>query len=95
LSFFSYAPFIPAINVFQIDYSNLLGGANTIATIIDALVDTILMRPLLSEDRTILIDWLVTESGTGENDILPPGVPEQVAPVVAAVLISSAYFQLR
>ena len=95
LSFLSYAPFIPSINVFQIDYANLLGGANTITTIIDALVDSILMRPLLSTDRTILIDWLVTEAGVGENDILPPGVPEQVAPGVAAVLISSAYFHLR
>ena len=26
---------------------------------------------------------------------LPPGIPEQVAPLVAAVLVSSAYFQLR
>ena len=95
LSFLSYAPFIPAINVIQIDYTNLLAGTNTIGTIIDALVDNILMRPLLSEDRAIMIDWLVTQSGTGENDTLPPGVPEQVAPVVAAVLISSAYFQLR
>jgi hypothetical protein len=42
-----------------------------------------------------MIDWLVAESGAGENDTLPPGVAAQVAPGVAAVLISSAYFQLR
>ncbi len=95
LSFFSYAPFITAFDVFQIDYSNLLGGANTIATIIDALVNNILMRPLSSEDRATMIDWLVTETGVGENESLPSGVSEQVAPGVAAVLISSAYFQLR
>jgi hypothetical protein len=95
LSFLSYAPFIPSINVIQIDYINLLGGANTIATIVDALVDNILMRPLLSEDRAIMIDWLVTEFGVAEDVTLPPGAPEQLAPIVAAVLISSAYFQLR
>jgi hypothetical protein len=53
------------------------------------------MRPLLSEDRAILVNWLVTETGFGENDVLPPGVPGEAAPGVAAVLISSAYFQLR
>ncbi|WP_455223385.1 DUF1800 domain-containing protein [Kaarinaea lacus] len=95
LSFLSYAPNIPAIDVIDIDYTSLLNGANTIPTIIDALVDNILMRPLLSEDRTILIDWLVTQSGVGQNDILPAGVPEQAAPAIAAMLISSAYFQLR
>jgi uncharacterized protein (DUF1800 family) len=95
LSFLSYAPFVQAINVFQIDYTDLLSGADTIAAIIDTLADSILMRPLLSEDRAILVNWLVTETGFGENDILPPGVPGEAAPGVAAVLISSAYFQLR
>ena len=95
LSFLSYAPNIQAINVFDVDYASLLNGANTFTTIVDALADSILMRPLLSEDRAILIDWLVTLSGAGENDVLPSGVPEQAAPGVAAILISSAYFQLR
>ena len=101
LSFLSYAPNIQAINVFDVDYASLLNGANTFTTIVDALADSILMRPLLSEDRAILIDWLVTlanPGGTinvGANDILPTDIPVQAAPGIAAVLISSAYFQLR
>jgi uncharacterized protein (DUF1800 family) len=101
LSFFSYAPNIPTIDVFDINYASLLNGANTIATIVDTLADNILMRPLLSEDRAILIDWLLTLANpgginvVGANDILPPDIPEQAAPGIAAVLISSAYFQLR
>jgi len=95
LSFLSYAPAIPAIDVFTINYTNLLNGANTISTIVDALVESILMRPLLNEDRNILVDWLVTQAGVGENNVLPSGVAEQVAPAIAAMLISSAYFQLR
>ena len=95
LSFLSYAPFLPAINVFQIDYPTMLDGANTITTVIDTLVANILMRPLLSEDRTILIDWLIAQTGLGANDTLPAGAAEQLSPLVASVLISSAYFQLR
>ncbi len=95
LSFLSYAPFVQVIDVFQIDYANLLSGADTIAAIVDTLADSILMRPLSSEDRAVLVNWLVTESGSGENDVLAPGIAEQAAPGVAAVLISSAYFQLR
>ena len=101
LSFLSYAPNIPAIDVLDIDYASLLNGANTITAIVDAMADNILMRPLLPEDRAILIDWLLTlanpggNNNVGANDILPPDVPEQAAPGVAAILISSAYFQLR
>ena len=95
LSFLSYAPYIPSINVIAIDYTAILGGADTIEGIIDTLVDKILMRPLHSTDRTSMIDWLVVEIGYLPTDVLPNGLPEQVAPLVAAVLISSAYFHLR
>lgn len=95
LSFLSYAPYIPSLNVFAIDYTTILGGADTIESIIDTLVDKILMRPLHSTDRTSMIDWLVVEIGYLPTDVLPSGLPEQVAPLVAAVLISSAYFHLR
>ena len=95
MSFLSYAPYIPEIDVFQIDYASLSNNADTLATILDALVDNVLMRPLSTEDRTSMIDWMVTEAGYAENDTLPAGVPETIAPVVMAVLISSAYFQLR
>ncbi len=95
LSFLSYAPYIPSIDVFDIDYVSLTNNADTIANILDALVDNILMRPLSTEDRTSMINWMVTETGVAENETLDTGVPETIAPVVTAVLISSAYFQLR
>ena len=95
LSFFSYAPFNPVINVFEVDYTNLLGGADTIASVVDAMVSNVLMRPLLSQDRSILINWMVTETGQRQNDTLATGLPESIAAAVAAVLISSAYFQMR
>jgi hypothetical protein len=95
LSFLSYAPYIPEINKFQIDYAKLTNNADTIASILDALVVNILMRPLTAEDRSSMISWMVAEAGYAEDAVLPAGVPETIAPVVMAVLISSAYFQLR
>jgi len=95
LSFLSFAPYIPEIDVFAIDYAALTAGATTIADLVDTLADTVLMRPLAGTDRTILIDWLVDETGYAAGATLPAGAPEQAAPLVAAVLLSSAYFQLR
>jgi len=95
LSFLSFATVIPPISVFQIDYTTLLGGANTLAKIVDALTSSILMRPLSTADRSHILDWLVDEYGQAENVGLPAGTPELIAPLVAAVLVSSAYFQLR
>jgi uncharacterized protein (DUF1800 family) len=95
LSFLSFAPAIPAIDVIRIDYPKLLNGADTLAAIVDALTDSILMRPLSARDRTSMLDWLMAEYGLAEDVSLPAGVPEQLAPLVAAVLVSSAYFQLR
>jgi hypothetical protein len=95
LSFLSLANFIPSIDVFQIDYLTLLNGANTLEGIVDAMTDSVLMRPLSTEDRSYMLDWLVTEYSQAADDTLPVGVAEQIAPLVAAVLVSSAYFQLR
>lgn len=95
LSFLSYAPYIPEIDVFQIDYDSLTNGADNIANLLDALVDSILMRPLSDDDRVRMLDWMVSESGYAEDETLPAGVADTIAPVVMAVLISSAYFQLR
>ena len=95
LSFLSLANFIPSIDVFQIDYPTLLNGAGTLAGIVDALTDSVLMRPLSVEDRSYMLDWLVTEYSQAADETLPVGVAEQIAPLVAAVLVSSAYFQLR
>ena len=95
LSFFSFAGVIPEIDVFQIDYTTMLNGASTLASVVDAITDQVLMRPLSETDRRIVLDWLIAEQGVGENIPLTTGVPEQVSALVAAVLLSSAYFQLR
>ena len=95
LSFLSFASFIPEINVIQVDYSSALNGAVTLAGIVDALTENILMRTLSAEDRDILLEWLVAEYNQPRDAVLPAGSPEQIAPLVAAVLVSSAYFQLR
>lgn len=95
LSFLSFASVIPSINVIQVDYTTLLNGADTLAGIVDALSDSVLMRPLSAADRTYLLEWLAAEYNQAGNISLPAGIPEQVAPLVAAVLVSSAYFQLR
>jgi hypothetical protein len=95
LSFLSYADQSPDIDVFDIDYDALLEGASTLAGIVDALAGSVLMRPLSSEDRSYVVDWLVGVTGLAADVPLPAGAPEAVAPLVAAVLLSSAYFQLK
>jgi uncharacterized protein (DUF1800 family) len=95
LSFLSFANLIPSIDVIQLDYPGLLAGADTLAAIVDALTDSVLMRPLSATDRSYLVDWLVNEYGQAADASLPAGTPETIAPLVAAVLVSSAYFQLR
>jgi uncharacterized protein (DUF1800 family) len=95
LSFLSYADQSPDIDVFDIDYVTLLGGASTLAGIVDALAGSVLMRPLSPEDSGYIVDWLVGVTGLAADVPLPAGAPEAVAPAVAAVLLGSAYFQLK
>jgi uncharacterized protein (DUF1800 family) len=95
LSFLSFAGIIPGIDVIQVDYTAMLNGANTLATVVDAITDAVLMRPLSSDDRAIILDWLMSEYGIPESEALQPTVPEQVSALVAAVLVSSVYFHLR
>lgn len=94
LSFISLADLIPEIDVIDLDYTGMLNGADTLADVVDALTDNVLMRELSDADRSHILDWLVTEYGLAEDDSLG-GNAEQVAPLIAAVLVSSAYFQLR
>jgi hypothetical protein len=42
-----------------------------------------------------MLDWLIDEYGVSATDPLSTDVPQQVSALVAAVLLSSAYFQLR
>ena len=76
-------------------FNKKISYQSTPAAVVDALVANVLMRPLSASDRDIIIDWLVTATGVPPDTNLPPGTPEQFAALVAAVLISSAYFQLR
>ncbi|MEW8216851.1 MAG: DUF1800 domain-containing protein [Candidatus Thiodiazotropha taylori] len=95
LSFFSFAPISLSNDIIFIDYLPMLNGAESLAAITDALTDAILMRPISSADRRHIIDWLTAEYRYDEDATLPDGIPEQIAPLVAAVLVSSVYFQLR
>ena len=95
LSFLSFAGIIPGLDVIQVDYAPMLKGADTLATVVDAITDAVLMRPLSKVDRGIIIDWLKGEYGISESEVLPVTVPEQVSALVAAVLVSSVYFHLR
>lgn len=95
LSFLSFAGLIPGLDVIEIDYPAMLAGADTIITVVDAITDAVLMRPLAAGDRRIIVDWLVAEIGAGETEPLPALVPQQAAALTAAVLVSSVYFHLR
>jgi len=95
LSFLSLANLIPEIDVIQLDYVSMLNGADTLATVTDAVTNGILMRPLSAADRDHVLAWLSDEYALAETATLPGGTPQQIAPLIAAVLVSSAYFQLR
>ena len=95
LSFFSLANLIPEINVIQIDYAPMLNGANTLTGIVDAITDNILMRPLSATDRKLVLEWLTESVGISAVGTLTADVAEEVSALIAAVLLSSAYFQLK
>lgn len=95
LSFLSFAGLIPGLDVIQIDYPAMLGGADTLNAVIDRITAEVLMRPLSSRDRRIIADWLAGEVGVDADEPLASPVPEQVAALTAAVLVSSVYFHLR
>jgi uncharacterized protein (DUF1800 family) len=96
LSFLSLAS-LPDLNidVIDVDYTPMLGGANTLATVVDAIVDAVLMRPLSSEDRSTILEWLKSYLDKTEDQVLEIDVPELAAALTAAVLVSSVYFHLR
>lgn len=95
LSFLSFAGLIPGLDVIQIDYPAMLDGADTLDTVVDRITDAVLMRPLSSGDRRIIVDWLAGETGVEASAALAPPVPVQVAALTSAVLVSSVYFHLR
>ena len=95
LSFLSFAGIIPGVDVIDVDYTTMLNGANTLETVVDTISEAVLMRPLSSDDRSTIVEWLKGELGVTEQELLPATVPEQASALVAAVLVSSVYFHLR
>jgi uncharacterized protein (DUF1800 family) len=94
LAFLSFGDIDPG-SVIHIDYEKMLKGAVRLGAVVDAVTDAILMRPLAEYDRRIIIRWYERELDVQEDGQLPPGLPELVAALTAALLISSVYFQLR
>jgi hypothetical protein len=95
LSFLSFAPVLPVLNVIQVDYPGMLSSANTLAAVVDTMTEAIVMRPLSDGDRDRMLAWLTAEYAVDQDTPLPAGTAEAIAPLVAAVLVSSAYFHLR
>ncbi len=95
LSFLSFAGIIPGVDTIDIDYSSMLSGANTLATVLDKITEAVLMRPLSSDDRSIILAWLTDYFNKAEDEPLLVNEPEQASPFIAAVLVSSVYFHLR
>lgn len=95
LSFLSLAPVLPEIDVFSVDYDSLTDGARTLKTIVKGLEANLLMRSLSSKDRHIIISGLEEGYSTDAGLELSRDEAQGVAALVAAVLISSAYFQTR
>ena len=96
LSFLSLdTPDILDLGILDIDYLAMLDGADTLATVVDATVDAVLMRPLSNQHRDSILEWLKGYLGASEDEMLSVGVPQLAAALTAAVLISSVYFHLR
>lgn len=95
LAYLAIANVIPDIDVFGLDYAVLLGGADTAGSVVDNIVANVLMRPISDSDRALILGWLADEYNVAETDPLPAATAEFVAGLVATVLFSSAYFQLR
>lgn len=88
---------VPGIPDFQdlFDLSRLSAGAGTIAELVDAVAANLLFRSLADEDRQGLIDYLSAQAGVEADTPLGAEVLRALSAVSAALLISSAYFQLR
>ncbi len=96
LSFLSLdTPSILNLGILDIDYLSMLNGAETPATVVDAIVDAVLMRPLSNQHRDSILEWLTGYLNATEDEVLAVGLPELSAALTSAVLVSSVYFHLR
>lgn len=94
LSFLSLATILN-LDVIDVDYTPMLNGANTLTTVVDAITDAVLMRPLSDDDRSTIIEWLKDPLNKTENQVLDVTEAELASALTAAVLVSSVYFHLR
>jgi uncharacterized protein (DUF1800 family) len=96
LSFLSLASFLPELNtIIEVNYDGMLNAADTPAGVVDALTDNFLMRPLSTTDRKLLLDWIMDTYGKAVDESLSAEEMLIVPPLLAAVMLSSSYFQLR
>ena len=94
LSFLSLAKILN-LDVIDVDYPAMLSGADTPATVVDGIADAVLMRPLSSDDRGTIIEWINGYLNKTVNEVLDTDEVELASALTAAVLVSSVYFHLR
>ena len=73
----------------------MLNNADTASTVVDAIVDAVLMRPLSNQHRASVLEWLTGYLNVTEDEVLAVVQPELAAAITSAVLVSSVYFHLR
>jgi len=85
---------VPAIRaVFPL--ASTYQGADSIAEMVDQSASVLLHRELTVDDRDVIVDWLVRETGVSAEEPLDTTTLAALAPFVAAMLVSSVYYQLR
>lgn len=97
-SFFSFANQIEDLQVFTINWNELVGEPSNLGELLDNLAQNVLCRTLLDDDRESIINWIADKLSITEETSLVSVTAEQiqyVSAVMAAVLISSVYFQMR
>lgn len=94
-SFFSFANEIASLQVFSIDWTELAGDAANLGELLDNLVQNVLCRTLLDEDRQAMIDWITSKVPITEETPLTSDLIQGLSALMTAALISSVYFQMR
>ena len=79
----------------SLDWNLLVGNANSIDELLAAMETGLLCREMLGEDRENISQWLSSLADAAPDSTLSRDVLAQLAPALAAILMSSAYFQMR
>lgn len=79
----------------SLDWNLLMGNANSIEELLVTMETGLLCREMLREDRENISQWLSSLAGEAPDSSLSRDVLVQLAPALAAILMSSAYFQMR